>query len=278
MKKGFLAVLFTLFINQIYAQEYNVGTFNLRLETKNDVGNLWEQRVALVTDLIRFHDFDILGTQEGFANQLQDVRKALPYYAVYGNGRNDGKDGGEHSAIFYKSAKFELLKQGDFWLSETPEKPSIGWDGKCCKRIASWIYIKDKKSKKSFYVFNAHYDHEGQIARRESSKLILQKIKEIAGNSPAILMGDFNGNHSSEPYQVLENSKELTDTYNMVEYPYANNNSFNGFGKQLIGTNIIDHVFVTPQFNVSKWGLLSDTFQGKYPSDHCPILVKMKLK
>lgn len=277
MKKLCLAIFFLLFSHQIYAQELTVGTFNIRLQTSGDIGNLWQQRAPLVVDLIRFYDFDILGTQEGFANQLLDIKTALPYYSVYGKGR-DGGDAGEHSSIFYKTAKFDLLDKGDFWLSETPEKPSIGWDGRCCNRISSWIYLKDKKSKKTFYVFCIHYDHEGQVARRESSKLMLKKIKEIAGDKPTILMGDFNGDHNSEPYKIIVNSNQLKDTYNLVDFPYANNNSFQGYGKLLTGNNIIDHVFVTPQFRVSKWGILSDTFQGKYPSDHFPVLVKMKLK
>jgi endonuclease/exonuclease/phosphatase family metal-dependent hydrolase len=277
MKKLCLAIFFLLFSHQIYAQELTVGTFNIRLQTSGDIGNLWQQRAPLVVDLIRFYDFDILGTQEGFANQLLDIKTALPYYSVYGKGR-DGDDAGEHSSIFYKTAKFDLLDKGDFWLSETPEKPSIGWDGRCCNRISSWIYLKDKKSKKTFYVFCIHYDHEGQVARRESSKLMLKKIKEIAGDRPTILMGDFNGDHNSEPYKIIVNSNQLKDTYTLVDFPYANNNSFQGYGKLLTGNNIIDHVFVTPQFRVSKWGILSDTFQGKYPSDHFPVLVKMKLK
>ncbi|HET8829794.1 MAG TPA: endonuclease/exonuclease/phosphatase family protein [Pelobium sp.] len=278
MKTLLSFVLFFSISLTITAQKLTVGTFNIRLETKNDTGNLWTQRAPLVSDLIRFYDFDILGTQEGFANQLQDIKTALPYYSVYGKGRNDGKTAGEHTAIFYKKDKFELLNQGDFWLSETPDKPSIGWDGKCCNRITSWIYLKHKKSKKSFYVFNTHFDHEGQIARRESSKFILKKIAEIAGNKPTILMGDFNGNHNSEPYKILAESKLLKDTYQLAEFPYANNNSFNGFGKTLKGSNIIDHVFVTPQFNVKKWGILSDSFQGKFPSDHFPVLVELKMK
>ena len=277
MKKFVIITLLSLIAYLVKAQSLTVGTFNIRLQIKSDTGNLWIQRAPLVSDLIRFHDFDILGTQEGFINQLNDIKTALPFYAMYGEGR-DGGTAGEHSAIFYKTEKFELLNKGDFWLSETPEKPSMGWDGKCCKRIASWVYLKDKTTKKTFYVFNAHYDHEGQVARRESSKLMLIKIKEIAGKTPTILMGDFNGNHSSEPYQILANSEQLKDTYKAVEFPYANNNSFNGFGKRMVGTNIIDHVFVTSQFHVSKWGILTDSFQGKYPSDHFPVLVALELK
>lgn len=277
MKKIAITSFLFLVILSVNAQNLTIGTFNLRLQTTSDVGNLWVDRSNAVSDLIRFHDFDVLGTQEAYENQLKDVLTALPDYAVYGKGRDDGKDAGEHSAILYKKDKFELLNQGDFWLSETPQQPSLGWDATCCKRICSWIFLKDKKTKKSFYVFNAHYDHQGVIARKESSKLILVKIAEIAGNKPSIFMGDLNGNNESDPYKIIAESNLLTDSFTQVKYPYANNNSFQNFGKAVKGTAIIDHVFLSKHFITNKWGVLTDTYQGKYPSDHCPILVKVAL-
>ena len=144
----FLALISKLSI----AQTYITGTFNIRLDTEADKENQWKNRAAVVSQLIDFHDFDVLGTQEGFHHQLQDILKTLPQYAVYGKGRDDGKQAGEHSAILYKKDKFELLAQGDFWLSETPEKPTLGWDAKCCKRICSWVYLKDKKTKKHLHI------------------------------------------------------------------------------------------------------------------------------
>ncbi|MFD2247158.1 endonuclease/exonuclease/phosphatase family protein [Pontibacter ruber] len=247
----------------------------MRLDTPNDIGNLWKDRAPAVAALIRFHEFDILGTQEGFKNQLDDLSKALTEYDRYGVGRDDGKEKGEHAAIFFRKDKYKLLNKGDFWLSETPDKPSLGWDATCCNRIASWVYLQDLKTKKKFYVFNVHFDHEGVQARRESSKLMLRKIREIAGKEPVILTGDFNGNHSSEWYQALANSDILKDTFKEVKQPYALSSSFNAFGKQNEGNEVIDHIFVTKDFNVSKWGMLTDTYNGKFPSDHFPILVKI---
>jgi endonuclease/exonuclease/phosphatase family metal-dependent hydrolase len=190
-------------------------------------------------------------------------------------GRDDGKDKGEHSAIFYKKDEFDLLKKGDFWLSQTPEKPSLGWDATCCNRICSWVYLQHKKTGKKFYFFNAHYDHQGVQARRESSKLILQKIKEIAGSKPVIFTGDLNGSHSSEWYQTIATSKFLKDSYKEVKYPYANNASFNAFGASKNRTDIIDHIFISNHFKVTRWGILTDTYHGKYPSDHFPVLAEV---
>ena len=268
-------LLIMLLAGQMLAQGLTVGSYNVRYDNAGDAGNLWVDRAPVVANLLRFHDFDIFGTQEALKNQLDDISKALPAYARYGLGRDDGKEKGEHSAIFYKKDKFKLLKKGDFWLSQTPDKPSLGWDATCCNRIASWVYLQDLTNKRKFYVFNVHYDHQGKEARKESSKLLLRKIAEIAGKEPVILTGDFNGDQQSEWYLTIANSGVLKDTYKQVPYPYASNASFNAFGKQLDGNQIIDHIFVTDHFKVNKWGILTDTYHGKFPSDHFPVLVKL---
>ena len=280
-RQFFLWVAFCLLLCiATQGQDMIAGTYNLRYDNKNDSinGNGWAQRAPIVSALIRFHDFDILGTQEGLLNQLDDISNALPQYARYGIGRDDGKDKGEHSAIFYKKDEFKLLSKGDFWLSETPGTPSLGWDATCCNRICSWIYLAHKKSSKKFYVFNVHYDHQGVVARKESSKLILQRIKKIAGNAPVIFTGDFNGSNSSEWYLTIANSGFLKDTYTQVEFPYANNASFNSFGSAKKSTDIIDHIFTTGDFTISKWGVLTDTYYGKFPSDHFPVLAEISFK
>ncbi len=260
------------------AQPIITGTYNLRYDNPADSGNLWKDRAPVVTSLIRFHGFDLLGTQEGLENQLQDISTALPGYARYGVGRDDGIDKGEHSAIFYRTDRFTLLDKGDFWLSETPGKPSLGWDATCCKRICSWVKLHDKKANKDLWVFNAHYDHQGTKAREESSKLVLQKMREIAGNGIAIFMGDLNGGHGTAWYRTLSGSDVLQDTYDDVAHPYATGPSFNGFGKQLSGNEVIDHIFTTGNFTVVRWGILTDSYHGKYPSDHFPVLAEISYR
>jgi len=280
LKRKFLSVLLVLFciLSENLAQDLKVATFNVRYANRSDTGNMWVDRAPMVASLIEFHDFDIFGTQEGLKNQIDDMKNALPAYTYYGKGRDDGQDKGEHSVVFYKKDKFTLLKSGDFWLSETPDKPSLGWDAKCCNRICSWVYLQDKKSKKKFYVFNAHFDHQGVVARIESSKLILQKIKAIAGNEPVIFTGDLNGDHASKWYKTLLESEQLDDTYRQVKNPYTNNASFNSFGASLKRSNIIDHIFVTKHFTATKWGILSDSFHGKFPSDHFPVVAIISFK
>jgi endonuclease/exonuclease/phosphatase family metal-dependent hydrolase len=260
-----------------FSQNIIAGTFNLRYDNPRDSGNLWKDRAVVAASLIRFHQFDIVGTQEGLKNQLEDLKQNLPDYAYYGIGRDDGQSKGEHSAIFYRKEKFNVLDSGSFWLSEHPEKPGWGWDAKL-NRICSWLKLQVKKDKKkTFYVFNVHYDHQGVKARVESSKLMLQKIQQIAGNQPAIFTGDFNGNHESEWYMSVNNSGLVKDVLTQVNNPYINNGSFNGFRANNPSNDIIDHIFVTKQFHALRYGILTDTYHGKFPSDHYPVLVELGL-
>lgn len=278
-RRSYLLLAAAMFvITMVHAQQYTVGSYNLRFANTEDSGNLWTDRAPVVAGLIRFHEYDILGTQEGLQSQLEDLSRLLPQYSRYGVGRNDGKDAGEHSAIFYKTEKFELLNKGDFWLSQTPDTPSLGWDATCCYRLCSWVELKDKKSGKIFYFFNAHYDHQGKIAREESSRLILQKIRAITGKAPALFTGDLNGGHSTDCYKILEHSGFLKDTYNQTNTRYVNNGSFNAFKNKSISKEIIDHVFVTGTFSVQQYAVLTDTYYGKFPSDHFPIWVKVTLE
>ena len=162
------------------------------MDTPKDGDNAWPNRKEMVKGLIRFHDFDIFGTQEGFKHQLDNILE-LGNYAYIGAGRDDGKEAGEHSAIFYKKDRFEVLDKGNFWFSETPDVPGKGWDAVCCNRICSWGKFKDKISGQVFFFFNSHYDHQGKVARRESSHLLLKKIREIAGEKAIVFAtGDFN--------------------------------------------------------------------------------------
>jgi len=252
------------------AQTFKVASFNIRYDNPRDSGNLWVSRAPIVANLIRYHDFDVFGVQEALNNQLDNISTALPEFARYGKGRDDGLDKGEHSSIYYKKDMFKLLKSGDFWLSATPDVPGKGWDATCCNRIASWVQLENIKSKKKFYMFNVHFDHQGVIARKESGKLMVQKIRAIAGNEPVLLTGDFNGNRESEWYQTLANSGIVRDSYKDVKYPYENNSSSNGF-RVPRGMGVIDHIFMSKHFSASKWGILTDTYFGKYPSDHFPV-------
>ena len=254
-----------------------VATYNLRLDLAQDGANAWPNRKEAVKALVRYHEFDILGTQEGLAHQIDDLA-SMPEFAHVGVGRDDGRRAGEHSSIFFRRARFALLAHGDFWLSETPDTPSLGWDAKCCKRLASWAKLRDAKSGKAFYVFSVHFDHEGQVARRESAKLMLRKIEEIAGGETVLCLGDFNATPDSEPIRTMLGGA-LRDAYRVTESPpYGPVGTFNGFKLDAPMTERIDYVFVSRHVRVLKYAVLSDSFAGRYPSDHHPVVVSLEVR
>lgn len=275
MKSLVVTFLLSITVQVTNAQSIIIGSFNIRYDNPRDSGNLWKDRKAYVASLIRFHDFDVFGTQEGLKHQLDDIQQQLPQYERYGIGRDDGQTKGEYSAIYYKKEKFTLLKSGDFWLSETPDKPGFGWDARI-NRICSWVQLKEKATGKTFFCFNVHFDHQGVVARKESSKLLLSKIQSISGKDPIILTGDFNGNHASEWYQTITMSGFLKDSFREVKYPYVNNGSFQNFGRNFNANDIIDHIFISSHFNAKRWGVLTDSYSGKFPSDHFPILTELR--
>jgi endonuclease/exonuclease/phosphatase family metal-dependent hydrolase len=220
MKNSFFTLLAFAFLTTAgFAQKspiITIASYNLRYDNKGDGINAWPNRKEMVKGLVRFHEFDIFGTQEVLINQLRDVAE-LPGFAFLGKGRDDGKEGGEHSAIFYRKERFKVLKNGDFWLSETPDKPGKGWDATCCNRICSWAKFQDLNTKKEFYFFNVHFDHQGVEARRQSGHLMLKKIKEIAGNTPTILTGDFNSTPETEQIKTIQTL--LSDAHEVTEQP-----------------------------------------------------------
>jgi endonuclease/exonuclease/phosphatase family metal-dependent hydrolase len=251
----------------------NVATFNLRLDTEDDGENAWPNRKEFVKSLIRFHDFDVFGTQEGYKHQLDDILK-LDGYAYVGVGRDDGIDEGEHSAIFFKTARFEVLDKGNFWYSKTPEVPSKGWDAFCCNRLCSWGKFKDKSTGKIFFVFNSHFDHIGHIARKNSSLLLLKRIGEIAGNSPVFCTGDFNSTPDAEPIQIIAKSGKLFDSYHITKQPpYGTVGTFNSFSLNSKMDERIDYIWVTSGITINKYGVLNEQQYGRFASDHFPVMV-----
>jgi len=258
------------------AQSLHISTYNIRQRNQVDTGNLWIDRKDKICNQIKYHEFDIFGVQEAFKDQMDDMQKLLPKYAYVGVGRDDGKEKGEYSAIFYKKERFKLIKNGTFWLSATDtEKPNKGWDA-ALPRICTWGIFQDITNGKQFILMNTHFDHKGKIARKESAKLMLQKAKELASNLPLIVMGDLNVNENDEAYLTLANSPSIKDTYELADIVYEPNSTFNGWGKSIRAKGRIDHIFVSKPFTVLKYGILTDTYQGKYPSDHFPVAVHME--
>ena len=254
-------------------------TFNIRMDTESDGVNQWKNRIKSCGDLIQYHQADIIGMQEAFFHQITDIQKELPKHLWFGKGRDDGNEAGEFSPIFYHKEKFKLLKQKTFWLSDSCEKVGFGWDA-ACRRVVTWGQFQERKSGKKFFVFNTHFDHLGKVARRESAKLVLAKIKEIAQNSPVILLGDFNASPDDEPIQILVAKQEperLTNSQNISQKGhYGPKNSFNGFKAEKENSQI-DYIFVKNGVKCLQHSTHSETWNNRYPSDHFPVSASLTL-
>lgn len=298
MKRLLLFALLLLSF-QLSAQQLTVGSYNIRYKNWNDSvqGNVWNKRCQVICDQLNFMAPDVFGTQEVLYGQLQDMKAALDGYDYIGIGRDDGERAGEHEAIFYKTDKIKLLDHGDFWLSETPEKPGLGWDA-VCVRICTWG--KFSLDETVFYYFNLHMDHVGVIARREAAKLVVARIREIAQGAPVVLTGDFNVDQTNEIYAIFTESGLLKDSYDAARIRFAENGTFNAFKTEYYTTSRIDHVFVSPEIQVESYGVLTNSYWtpdetidtlkafdapqeisfDKYirrnPSDHYPVFVKVK--
>ncbi len=273
-----LTILGSIFLStQLIAQTHNVATFNIRWDNPNDEGNLWKDRSPHVIELIQKHDLGIVGIQEGLDHQVNEMTAGLGY-SYLGVGRDDGAKGGEYTAILFDSEKYELLDEGTFWLSPTPDEPSKGWDA-ALNRICSWGKFKGSMGEE-FYVFNIHYDHIGVQARVESSKLVIEKSMEInSENLPAIWFGDFNVSPEDEAYKVIIEEENWSDARLVTEKKsFGPRNTFTGFKWKPKDKRIIDHVFVSSNVKVMKHGIIDDSYGKKYPSDHFPVMAQVEFQ
>ena len=262
------------------AQPLYVGSYNIRYQNNDDKknGNGWEKRCPVVCDQLNFEHPDIFGTQEVLESQLRDMLQRLDDYDYIGVGRDDGKKKGEYAAIFYDKQKLRLMDNGHFWLSPTPDKPSLGWDAACI-RICTWGQFEDVTTGLRFYFYNLHMDHVGVVARREAAKLVMERISQRA-DAPVVLTGDFNVDQNDEIYSIFTQSGRLLDSYTAARLRFAENGTFNAYHQERKTTSRIDHVFVSPQFTVERYGVLTNTYwadKQRLPSDHYPVLVRLSI-
>lgn len=280
-------------------QQLKIASYNIRYENSNDAkeGNGWQQRLPVICNLVQYHDFDIWGAQEVLHGQLGDLLGCLSDYTYVGVGRDDGKTKGEYAPIFWKKDKFELLDSGHFWLAEDPTYPNKGWDA-ALPRICTWGRFKEKEGGKRFWFFNLHMDHRGVVAREKSAALVLEKIRAMTQSEPVILTGDFNVDQTHANYSVIQSSGILVDAYETALLRYAPTGTFNNFDINLKTNSRIDHIFLSPELRVDRYGLLTDFYfspvdapadsvksanfpdevslikhRARLPSDHNPVVV-----
>ncbi|MFQ8805108.1 MAG: endonuclease/exonuclease/phosphatase family protein [Alistipes indistinctus] len=266
----------------------NVGTYNIWCGVHDDGPLPWKVRCQRIAALIRFHDYDIIGMQEVRPEQMADLRTALPEFTAVGTGR-EGINQGEHSPVFFRTDRFALLDSGTFWLSETPEKVSRGWDADY-NRICSWVKLRDRQSKKEFFYFNTHLDHMGPVARHEGAELICRRIASLAGDKyPVFCTGDFNAEPKDEPIKVmLQHLASARDVSQTPPYDQGSEGELDGRPGRCDDRHDPRSPARTagdrprlrqrPGVDVLKYGLLRDSDGINYPSDHIPILVRATLK
>lgn len=272
---GISLLLFSIVIN---AQSLKLMTYNIRLDVASDGENTWSKRKDYFVGQIQFYEPDIFGVQEATPGQVADLSTLIPQYGFIGTAR-DGIAKGEATNIYFKKDRLAVIEFNTFWLSETPDKISKGWDA-AYNRICSYGLFKDLRTKNKFWVFNAHLDHIGETAKTNGLKLILSKIKELnIKNYPVVLMGDFNSEPESN--RIVELKKMMNDSRKIsVQPPFGPSGTFNTFRHDIAVTRLIDYIFLSKDtaIKVNKYAILSDSKDLKYPSDHLPVYIEINFK
>ena len=263
------------------AAPLRVMTFNVRYDTPSDGPNAWPHRRDWVAALIRFHDADVVGVQEALLRQLTDLDARLPGFARVGVGRADGRTGGEFSAILYRADRLEVLDSGTFWLSPTPEAPgSKGWDA-AIERVATWARFRDRRTGCRHVHLNTHFDHVGEQARQASARLLRRRLAVLGQGLPVVVTGDLNSDPGSAAYRILTRDT-LTDALApLADAFYASRTTH--YGPTSTWTEFraiepgrrIDYVLVSPAVTVLAHGILPDSWDGRFPSDHLPVLAAL---
>lgn len=276
--KYLLTVMTTLILVFGNAQSLKLMTYNIRLDIDSDGENNWSNRKEFFTSQMQFYEPDIFGIQEAKPNQVIDIASVLSQYNQIGIGR-DGMGQGESSNIFYTKERFKVLQNNTFWLSETPDVISKGWDA-AFNRVCTYALFKDLKTKKYFWVFNTHLDHMGELAKTNGIQLVLSKIATLNTQKyPVFFMGDFNSKPNED--RIVSLKKVMLDTREISEEkPFGPVGTFNGFKHNEPVTDCIDYIFISKNsnFKVKKFAVLSDSKDLKYPSDHLPVYVEIVMQ
>ncbi|MGQ8338179.1 endonuclease/exonuclease/phosphatase family protein [Sunxiuqinia sp. A32] len=278
MKKLLIILMLTnLLIENGTTQNVRLITYNIRYDNPMDGENNWNNRKEDVVALLKFHQVDVFGLQEALYNQVTYIEDQMPSFDRVGVGRDNGKAAGEYSPIFYNSRKYQLKSHGWFWLSTSPNVPSKSWDA-ALPRICTYVLLEDYDKHHSFWVFNTHFDHIGELARDESARLILYQIETLNEKGfPVFLMGDFNLTPETKPIARIE--KAFFDSKKSTLSPaYGPEGTFNGFDFNSPLDQRIDYIFVQGKSSVLEYGVLTDSKNNRYPSDHLPVLVEATLR
>ena len=262
-------------------------SFNIRYDTSSDGVNAWNAgtipRRTLAIQVIDDFAPDILGVQEALRNQVNNLKAGLPEFDFYGVGRDNGIQSGEHSAIYYRSDRFTRTNQGTFWLTLTPDRPSV-YPGTCCNRIASWAILQDKlDGNREYFVLNTHWDHQVAAANNHSATLIRERLGLLAAGRPMIVMGDLNSTETSTAYRRLVGLEDpaglqLVDSYRQVTPTIGRDEAtYHGYSGGTRGSRI-DFVLHDGSFETLDATIVRTNYSGRYPSDHYPVTATLLLR
>jgi len=249
--------------------ELKVMSYNIRLGSANDGTNSWAMRYTATGEMLEDQKPDVFGVQEALEYQVRYIEEMCGYEYV-GVGRENGKKEGEHMAIFWNKKTVSMLKWGTFWLSETPEKPSMGWDA-ACRRTATWALMKDKKTGRKFYFINTHLDHKGTEAQKNGLKLIVDRLSEINPDGyPMVLTGDFNITPDNKALTELDakmqSARKIAEKTDSLD-------TYNGWGR---GSGVIDYIYVSGFSSCPEFQTVVKRYNDrKFVSDHYPVVARL---
>lgn len=273
--KRWIVLMLLLMSATSFAQlsDVKIVCFNIRYDNKSDGEFAWNKRREAVVRMFADEKPAIIGMQEVLKSQLDYLKKQMPTYSSIGVGRDDGATKGEYAPIFYDTKTLELIKSGHFWLSDTPNCPSKGWDA-ACERIATWSVFRERSSGKEFICINTHFDHVGEKARENSGRQMLDSIKVLAGGLPAVIMGDFNTTTDHPSLSPLLSA--TTDARSAkVEFGDQPKYTYIGFSPDTEKC-LIDHIFVQG-FDVEEYRINQNGYGIKQLSDHLPVICVLSL-
>jgi endonuclease/exonuclease/phosphatase family metal-dependent hydrolase len=257
----------------------NVMTFNIRVASGGDGTNNWTYRRTVVTKVIVENGIDIVGTQETEPSQQSYLTTNLPTYHNVGVGRDNGSKNGEYNSIFFKKGRFDILDNGTFWLSETPNVPgSKSWSSGYV-RIATWAKLKDKATGKELFVINTHIDHISKAAQEKQVEVLLQKIEELHGDLPVILTGDFNMSPDNSNIIAITNAS-FSHTRDVAESKSGKDYTYHGFNETPVaGSYFADYIFTSSVgVRVYQHSVLPEKLDDVYLSEHTPVMAKIGIE
>ncbi|MEO6212586.1 MAG: endonuclease/exonuclease/phosphatase family protein [Vicinamibacterales bacterium] len=259
-------------------QPLTVMTFNIRYGTAKDGENAWGARRALLFDVVREQDADVIGLQEALDFQIDELLVAVPGYAVVGVGRNDAARKGEYAAILFRKDRLQVAASGTFWFSDTPDVVASTTWGNRITRICTWARFIDRDGR-AFWHFNLHLDHESQPSRERSVALLRTRVDTRAyPQEPVIITGDFNVGETNSALRALTAEGAFIDTFRALYSDERRAGTFTAFTPGKVDGDKIDYVFVQPGTAVLAAEIIRSSREGRYPSDHFPVVARVRLK